>query len=152
MQSQGQRQAPDVPPTESTEVDFLDGAAFVCDLELFWGLGGFDEKIFLYFEDDDLSFRIRAQNRKLIYVPGARVLHERNGSSGKSLSLDYFRSFHAAKSRVLISNKHGIPIDVRREKRRAVILLLRSIATLNVRKAAKSLGTFFALTSGAAAS
>ena len=147
IHSQGQRHAPDVPPAENAEVDFLDGAAFACDLNLFWGLGGFDEKIFLYYEDDDLCFRIRAQNRRLIYLPGARVSHKRNGSSGRSLSLDYFRSFHAARSRVLVSDKHGIAIDVRREKRRAGILLLRSIITLNMKKAAKSLGTFFALTS-----
>ncbi len=145
IQDQGRRRAEVVPPDDYAEVDFLDGAALICNLKAFWDLGGFDENIFLYFEDDDLCFRFRARNLKLTYVPAARVLHERNGSSGESVSLDYFRSFHAAKSRALISNKHGIVLNIRQEKRRAVILILRSIITLNVRKAAKSLGSFRAL-------
>jgi N-acetylglucosaminyl-diphospho-decaprenol L-rhamnosyltransferase len=147
MQNQGRRYAEETPPAVNAAVDFLDGAALVCDLKLFWELGGFDENIFLYFEDDDLCFRIKSQGRKLIYVPAAAVCHERNRSSGRSLRLDYFRSFHAMKSRLLVSGKHGLPIDVHAEKRRAAMLLFRSSVTLNVRKAAKSLGTLSALSS-----
>jgi N-acetylglucosaminyl-diphospho-decaprenol L-rhamnosyltransferase len=149
VQSLGRRYAMDIPPNENTEVDFLDGAAFICDRKLFLELDGFDQRLFLYFDDDDLCFRIRNRNIKLIYVPGARVFHQRNGSSGKSLSLNYLRSYHATKSRLLISNKYGIPINLGWERKRAIILVLRSIAALNVVKASKSLGSLFALNSSA---
>ena len=145
MENRGKRQTWETPPDEVAEAGFLDGAALVCDRELFGELGGFDERIFLYFEDDDLCFRIKSSGRRLLYIPEARVLHERTASSGKSLRLDYFRSFHAAKSRIFVSDKHGIPIDIRGEKRRAAFLLLRSVATLNVAKAMKAWGTLAAL-------
>ena len=144
-QSQGRRLEPDVPPDEITEVDFLDGAALVCDLQLFRAIGGFDERIFLYLEDDDLCYRMRAQNRKLIYLPSAKVFHQRNGSSGSSIHLDYFRSFHAAKSLIFVSCKYNIPLDLKREKRRVLFLLLRVLATMNLKKAAKAFGTLLAL-------
>ncbi len=145
MENRGQRQASETPPDEAAEVGFLDGAALVCDRELFWKLGGFDERIFLYFEDDDLCFRIKSCGRRLFYIPEAHVLHERTASSGKSLRLDYFRSFHAAKSRIFVSNKHGIPLDIPGEKRHAAVLLLRAMASLNVSKATKTLGMLAAL-------
>lgn len=144
--NRGEPYAVKSPPNEVAEVEFLDGAALVCDLALFWGLGGFDERLFLYYDDDDLCFRIRSRGKRLLYVPEARVFHERNASCGKSLRLDYLRSFHAARSRVYISSKYRIPIDVRHEKRRAAILLCRSVASLNLRKAARSWGTLSALT------
>jgi GT2 family glycosyltransferase len=141
----GRPRKADVPPADIAEVDFLDGAALVCDLKLFLEMGGFDERIFLYFDDDDLCYRIRVQNRKLIYVASASVTHKKNESSGSGLYLDFFRSFHAAKSRTYISDKYGLQHNVRQEMRRAIILLLRSIITLNARKSAKSLGTMLAL-------
>jgi N-acetylglucosaminyl-diphospho-decaprenol L-rhamnosyltransferase len=144
-QSRGARLKPDFPPSDTAEVDFLDGAALVCDLQLFRAIGGFDERIFLYFEDDDLCYRVRAQNRKLIYLPSAKVFHQRNGSSGSSLHLDYLRSFHASRSRIFVSWKYDIPLDLKREQKRASFLLLRSLITLNVRKVVKVLGTLFGL-------
>ncbi len=143
-ESRGRGFAQEVAPNGSAEAGFLDGAALVVDLKLYWELSGFDERIFLYYEDDDLCFRIRERSKKLIFVPSARVTHARNESSGSSLYLDYFRSFHAAKSKIFICNKYGIPYKLGYEKRHAYILLLRSLASLNVRKAAKSLGALSA--------
>jgi len=146
-QNQGRPSKTDVPPAGLSEVDFLDGAALVCNLELFLKLGGFDERIFLYYDDDDLCYRMRLQNKTLIYVARAEVYHQRNGSSGRSIYLDYFRSFHAARSRMFISYKYGLQFDAKRERRRAGILFLRAMVTLNVRKAANSLGALIALSS-----
>ncbi|MFY9642710.1 MAG: glycosyltransferase family 2 protein [Rhodomicrobium sp.] len=144
-QYQGRPNEGDVPPAGTAEVDFLDGAALICDLELFLKIGGFDEGLFLYYDDDDLCFRLRSQNRTLIYVATANVMHHRNRSSGNGIYLDYFRSYHAARSRIFISNKYTLPLDAHRERKRAIIVLLRSIVALNVRKAAKCLGTLNAL-------
>ena len=77
-ESRGRGFAQEVAPNGSAEAGFLDGAALVVDLKLYWELGGFDERIFLYYEDDDLCFRIRERNKKLIFVPSARVTHARN--------------------------------------------------------------------------
>src|SRR5262249_41063727 len=64
IQDQGSRYIEDsLVPSTYTEVDFIDGAAMVCDRNLFLAMEGFDETLFLYYEDDDLSYRIRSANK-----------------------------------------------------------------------------------------
>jgi N-acetylglucosaminyl-diphospho-decaprenol L-rhamnosyltransferase len=130
----------EVAPAGDADVDFLDGAALVCGREYFIETGGFDERIFLYYEDDDLCYRIRRSGKKLVYVGASVVYHKRNESSRGGMGLDYFRSFHAAKSRIFMCEKYGLPLDSARERRQAALHLLKAILSLNRKKAAKSLG------------
>ncbi|HWG73631.1 MAG TPA: glycosyltransferase [Acidimicrobiales bacterium] len=44
---------------------------------LFVRLGGFDEAFFLHGDDVDLSWRVRAEGLRTVYVPGAAVFHPR---------------------------------------------------------------------------
>ena len=147
-QNRGARYAEESPPVETSEVDFLDGAALVVGLDVFHKIGGFDESFFLYYEDDDLCFRIRSQDKKLIYVFDAKVFHKRNSSSGSSPYLEYLRSFHATNSKIFICKKYGIPFDTQKETKRAFVLFLLAMLSLNVKKVAKVFGTLFALRSG----
>ncbi len=65
------------------EVDFASGACFVLKRDLFELTGGFDESIFMYAEDVDLSFRIRLLNKKIRYVPSAIINHYSYASAGE---------------------------------------------------------------------
>ena len=132
-------------PDNYAEVDFIDGVAFICNRELFLELGGFDENIFLYYEDDDLSYRIRSCGKKLIYVPQALVIHAKKSSSKPKFRLHYFRSWHETRSRMKLNEKYGLPFDYRREKKRARIRFVRAIVTFKFRKAARYLGVTHAL-------
>jgi len=61
---------------------FVHGAAFLVERTVFLDqLGGFDEKIFLYHEDDDLALRALAQKLPIIVVTDARVTHQGGKSS-----------------------------------------------------------------------
>lgn len=51
------------------------GAAFATKRNLYKELNGFDDKIFMYAEDVDLSWRIRAKGYKLKYCPKATIMH-----------------------------------------------------------------------------
>ena len=51
------------------------GAAFAMRREVYQKLGGFDEKIFMYAEDVDLSWRLRSFGYKIHYVPRAVIMH-----------------------------------------------------------------------------
>lgn len=51
------------------------GAAFAVRRKVFEKVHGFDEKIFLYAEDVDLSWRIRSEGFFLKYVPKIRITH-----------------------------------------------------------------------------
>jgi GT2 family glycosyltransferase len=57
-------------------VGSISGAAFVIRRELFEILGGFDEDMFLYVEDIDLSWRARLGGWETVYVPQSVVRHD----------------------------------------------------------------------------
>lgn len=51
------------------------GAAMVIRHDLWDRLGGFEERLFAYYEDTDLSLRAWQIGLPIVYVPDARVLH-----------------------------------------------------------------------------
>jgi GT2 family glycosyltransferase len=58
------------------EVDHCSGACVMVPRELFLEKGGFDEVYApIYFEDCDLSLRVRSEGRKVVYVPESVVVH-----------------------------------------------------------------------------
>jgi GT2 family glycosyltransferase len=59
------------------------GAAAFYSRDDFLSVGGFDESYFSYFEDVDLSFRLRLAGKRCLYVPQAVVYHIGSASSGK---------------------------------------------------------------------
>ena len=61
---------------------WISGAAFVVGRTEFLDLGGFDEGIFLYFEDMDLSRRYRQHGIEVGGTDAIAVTHEGQGSSG----------------------------------------------------------------------
>jgi GT2 family glycosyltransferase len=62
--------------SRTARVGSISGAAFVIRRELFELLGGFDEDMFLYVEDIDLSWRARLGGWETIYVPESVVRHD----------------------------------------------------------------------------
>lgn len=57
------------------EAQWVSGAAFAIRKSALEACGGFDEEIFMYVEDVDLSWRLRSMGYKLIYTPDVRVNH-----------------------------------------------------------------------------
>ncbi len=59
---------------------WFSGACVMVQRAAFEAIGGFDEQIFLYFEDVDLCRRLRRAGWRLQAVPEATVLHVKGGS------------------------------------------------------------------------
>lgn len=57
------------------ETTWASAAALVVRRDAFEAVGGFDEHIFMYCEDVDLSWRLRAAGYRIQYVPAAEVWH-----------------------------------------------------------------------------
>ncbi len=57
------------------KTDWASGAALVLTRKVFDLIGGFDESIFMYCEDVDLSWRIRMEGYDIQYVPSAVTDH-----------------------------------------------------------------------------
>jgi GT2 family glycosyltransferase len=56
-------------------VDNVSGFAWAIRREVFQKLGGFDEKLFLYCEEEDMALRLRKANEQIRYVAAARIVH-----------------------------------------------------------------------------
>jgi GT2 family glycosyltransferase len=68
--------APAARLTGPETVSAVSGACFAISRALFLRLGGFDARLFLYYEDTDLSLRARLAGERILAVPDALVLHD----------------------------------------------------------------------------
>ena len=59
---------------------FVTGCALFFDLKLFGEVGFFDEKIFLYFEENDFYERCIKRGKKIILVNDSIIIHKGNAS------------------------------------------------------------------------
>jgi N-acetylglucosaminyl-diphospho-decaprenol L-rhamnosyltransferase len=87
----------------------VQGSCLMMRRELFLSMGGFDENIFLYYEDDDLCRRLSDHKRAIVYVADARVRHLRGGSSAPRPGLIALCRFHQSWSKVYVARKYGLP-------------------------------------------
>ncbi len=81
-----------------SKVAWVSGAVFLVEREIFENLEGFDEKFFLYKEEEELCWRIRKRGGKIIYDPSITVFHY-GGVVGKKSdhqenSVQYFIDKH----------------------------------------------------------
>lgn len=74
------------------ETSWCSGAAFAIRRDIFKQMNGFDEAIFMYAEDVDLSWRIRTYGYKLKYVPNAVITHYSYKEAGEIKPNQYINS------------------------------------------------------------
>jgi N-acetylglucosaminyl-diphospho-decaprenol L-rhamnosyltransferase len=74
------------------QVDWILGAALAVRLEAFEAVRGFDEAYFLYQEEIDLCYRLRAAGWEIHYAPVATVLHV-GGASTSQRAAETFGQF-----------------------------------------------------------
>lgn len=67
----------------SLETGWVSGAAVLFRRSAFEQVGGFEPALFLYGEDVDLSWRLRAAGWKLRYLPWASVIHDSYRHAGE---------------------------------------------------------------------
>lgn len=61
--------------TGPTSVQFATGCFMLVRKSLFYRLGGFDQRFFLYHEDSDLSRRVLDSGHAIVYHPDFRITH-----------------------------------------------------------------------------
>jgi GT2 family glycosyltransferase len=85
-------------------VAWASGAALLIERAAFVALGGFDEHLFLYKEEEDLCLRLRAAGGVVIYEPGVIVRHHGGVVADRSRDLAeaerYFIDKHCRHRRV----------------------------------------------------
>jgi GT2 family glycosyltransferase len=84
------------------------GGAALYRREAWEAVGGFDERIFLYYEDLDLALRIAAGGGRCRLAPGARALHAYSASLGAASGAKYART---GWSRGYMLRRYGVMRD-----------------------------------------
>ena len=80
-------------------VKYIIGACEVLRMDFFKKIGFFDEKIFLYYEDDEICYRTILNNKICAICVDALAYHIGQGSSGSNLRGIYRRFWHRALSK-----------------------------------------------------
>lgn len=62
------------------DVDCISGAFFLVRRSVIDQIGLFDEKFFMYGEDIDWCFRIRASNHRIVFYPAVSIIHKKHQS------------------------------------------------------------------------
>jgi GT2 family glycosyltransferase len=68
-------------------------AAAFYQRDVFLAVGGFDERFFCYYEDTDLSFRLRLGGNRCLYVHDAVCLHVGSSSTGRDSDFTIYHSY-----------------------------------------------------------
>ena len=94
--------------SEYLEVDSIKGFAMFFNMSKFKSIGFFDEKIFLYFEEDDLCRRVRNLNQKIYVIFSSKITHAGGQSHDKEFNeeIDHNRHWHYMWSYYYYNKKH----------------------------------------------
>ncbi len=78
------------PIEEDRESDFITGASFMVENELFFKLGGYDESYFMYYEDSDFGERLKRAGYKMVVSASSFIEHKVSSTSNRFLSVMYY--------------------------------------------------------------
>jgi N-acetylglucosaminyl-diphospho-decaprenol L-rhamnosyltransferase len=86
------------PTSEQVVVDYVVGAFMLCRVAALRLVDGFDERFFLYCEEEDLCRRLGKIGWKTLLVPAAKVTHETStssaGTDGRAMAPFLFHSLY----------------------------------------------------------
>ena len=74
--------------------------------EIFEKVGMFDENFFLYYEDADLSMRLKKQGFKIIYEPKAILWHKNAVATGSGSPL---QDYYITRNRLVFGFRYAKP-------------------------------------------
>lgn len=85
------------------ETPYATGCCFAIKMNVLEQVDGFDEKYFLYFEDADLSERVKQKGYSILFTPKALLWHKNAVSSGGSGSP--LQDYYTTRNRMLIGTR-----------------------------------------------
>ncbi|PCJ56737.1 MAG: hypothetical protein COA73_11680 [Candidatus Hydrogenedentota bacterium] len=90
---------------ESHDVDMVSGACFLARRDYMESIDGFDENLFMYEEETDISLPAKQRGRSIAYYPQSTVIHH-GGASVESARASAFSTRHLFRSKYVCFRKH----------------------------------------------
>lgn len=126
-------------PLQDQKVHVLSGAALFVRKAAFDTVGGFDQQIFLYHEDDDLSIRLNHQCGDLMFIRNAQVVHKAGHSTPRNPESAALKAYHMGWSRVYAGRKHAHRFASSRALLSATVQIFNPVVIFSARKRAKQI-------------
>ena len=111
-------------PEHAPLFGFSGGAAFLRRAAVD-AVGGFDESLFMYYEDLDLAWRLRLAGYRIGAAPDAVVVHRHAASSGSDSPLVRYQSM---RNRLVVTARDATDRMVGRVVARTVVRMVRDLA------------------------
>lgn len=86
------------------EVKCAAGAAMLIRADVLRKAGMFDETLFMFYDELDLSMRVKAAGYKIVHVPQSKIYHKVGASSGKNYAMAIF---HLIRNRIWIERRYA---------------------------------------------
>jgi GT2 family glycosyltransferase len=80
---------------ENKPIERVCGGAMVVRREALNEVGLFDESFFLYYEDEDLCYRMKQKGWKIASIPNTKIIHYHNQSGKKNIRRAIFSSYQS---------------------------------------------------------
>jgi len=87
------------------EVDYLMGADLFFKKKIFEEIGGFDEDFFLYYEETEICYRLKAKGYQILWVPITSIIHYIGASGNQTNTFNYWIFEQLQKSKFLYYTK-----------------------------------------------
>ena len=113
---------------------FISGACMFIRKGTFFDIGGFDEKIFMYVEERDITRRLLSKGWTIKYFPQYEVIHLEGGTTGDSLWSFQQRII----SNIYYSRKYGFDFK-RKYNHERNLLLIKTVTDFKNRKEYKAM-------------
>ena len=88
------------------KVDWIVGCSMLFNIELMKKVGFFDEKIFLYAEENDLCYRVKKVGLDMFVIENSYIGHLNQKSSPQNNHYVFLRKFHRTYSSLYLKKKH----------------------------------------------
>lgn len=118
------------------DVDWVSGACMLVRREAFEGVGGMDERFFLYWEDADLCRRLHETGWRIAYYPGATVVHA-GGRSSIHAEAASLIAFHKSAYALFRKHARGVAALLHPLVYLALQIRVRAMLALRARSTAK---------------
>ena len=120
-----------------TEKEWVLGAAMMFNMDIIKSLGFFDEKIFLYYEEQDLCYRARQAGYKVLQTNQVYFPHLKAQSTTPSDAIYYLRHWHIAWSSAYFFRKYSVDKGRNAPTYMLIRYFLKFVLTFNRKKSLK---------------
>ena len=86
--------------------DYIIGCAMLFRKSFFLKIGGFDDNFFIYYEDNDICDRIWKNNKMVLEIPSAKMIHLQGKSIKTNSKINAFLSISHRISEYIYLDKH----------------------------------------------